>query len=176
LDSDDSDSKEAFMQYAKDSFYMALRERLMTVNPSRTVAIGGTFVPAVLVTENLPATNSLPSPCTFYLAWGKARVSLQEGTPRPLIALECRISYSSAGSGELSTDRGRVLAALDNELLLICRPRQTAKQDFTTSPATDLGTKVLWSDPELGEVQGNGGVLQRVAKLTVYFFPEADLS
>ena len=164
------------MQYAKDSFFMTLRQRLTTVNPSRTISIGGTSVPAVQVTENLSTTNTAPSSGTFYIAWGKARVSLQEGTPRPLIALECRISYSSAGSAELSTDRGRILAALDDELLLICRPRQASKQDFTTSPAADLGTKILWTDPELGELQGNGGALQRVAKLTVYFFPEADLS
>ena len=42
------------MQFAKDSFFLALQSRLAGLNPARTVTINGATVPAVLVVENLP--------------------------------------------------------------------------------------------------------------------------
>ncbi len=36
------------MQFAKDSFYMALRERLASLNPQRTVTLNGATRPAVV--------------------------------------------------------------------------------------------------------------------------------
>ena len=39
------------MQNAKDSFYMALRGRLTTINPERTVLLRGTVRPGILVEE-----------------------------------------------------------------------------------------------------------------------------
>ena len=41
------------MQAAKDSFYMALRERLAALNPARTMVIDGVTVPAIVVRENM---------------------------------------------------------------------------------------------------------------------------
>ena len=37
------------MQAAKDSFFMALRDRLMALNPARTVNLDGVSVPGILV-------------------------------------------------------------------------------------------------------------------------------
>ena len=42
------------MQFAKDSFFLALQQRLAALNPARTVTLNGATVPAILVVENLP--------------------------------------------------------------------------------------------------------------------------
>ena len=39
------------MQNAKDSFYMALRTRLTTINPGRTILLRGAVRPGILVEE-----------------------------------------------------------------------------------------------------------------------------
>ncbi len=46
------------MQFAKDSFYIALRDRLAVLNPARTVYLDGVTRPAVIVAENQPSTPS----------------------------------------------------------------------------------------------------------------------
>ncbi len=88
------------MQFAKDSFYMALRERLARVNPARTVVINGVTRPAIQVVENEPANAAEPVADTFHIYWGGAKVSKgHSGGERPLIGLECTIAYRPAGSG-----------------------------------------------------------------------------
>jgi hypothetical protein len=177
------------MQFAKDSFYMALRERLAALNPARTVAVNGTTRPGILVAENEAVNGAEPSAETFYIYWGGARMAKlhAEGEQR-LMALESMIAYRTAGSGPTGVDRGRKLAELDEELLAICRPGWTAKRDYTQSPAAELGTNVMWNAPELGETEPvgeapsswrktrvvSGAKLQRVASLSIYFFAEAE--
>jgi hypothetical protein len=61
------------MQPTKDSFYIALRDRLVAVDPNRTVTLDGATRPAIAVVENEPPTGA-PCLCdTFYLRWGSAR-------------------------------------------------------------------------------------------------------
>jgi hypothetical protein len=165
------------MQFAKDSFYMALRSRLAVVNPVRTVTIAGVVRPAVYVAENEPLTAAAPPTECFAISFGGAQIVPEMiGAKRPLIALECEVAYRTAGtSANLNTDRGRTLAALDLELLQICAPPSTAKQDFTQTPAVALGTDVLWQRPQLGAVQESGDELRRVAKTTLFFYPEMDI-
>lgn len=172
------------MQFAKDSFYLALRARLAALNPGRVVNVNGLVRTAMLVIENEPTGSWLPD--AFYLDWGSARAvdGFKDGM-RPLLSLDCTISYYSRGSCESAVDRGRVLAALDNELFSICRPPSTPKLDFTKSPSVDLGTKIFWSDPIVTELIKPGDPrglrdrtdfpFQHAAEVVVYFFPEADL-
>lgn len=177
------------MQCAKDSFYMALRERLARVNPARTVTIGGITRPAILVVENEPVSGSEPLGDTFHIYWGAARASKQHsGGERALLGLECTIAYRTGGSGAAGADRGRSLGALDEELLAICQPGWTAKRDYRQAPAVELGTNVVWTAPELGEIEAVGEApsnwrktraiagarLQRLASLSLYFFAEAE--
>ena len=142
------------MQFTKDSFYMALRERLAALNPARTVTVNGVTLPAVMVAENELVMPVEPLPDAFYLEWGAAAVVARQEGSRELMAMECVISYHTFGTVESGVDRGRTLAELDMELLSICQPPHTAKQDFTQAPSVDLGTNVVWSEPELGEVAG----------------------
>jgi hypothetical protein len=165
------------MQYAKDSFYVALRDRLAALNPARVVYLDGANRPAVIVAENQAPGSTVPFDNAFYLRWSAARVL--PGTlhaRRPLMALDCVLSYRTSGTEDNSfSDRGRTLAALDLELLTIASPGATAKQDYSQAPVLDLGSKVLWRHPQLGDVEVFGSELRRSAALTIFFFPEVDL-
>ena len=168
------------MQFAKDSFYTTLRDRLAVVNPTRTVTINGAVRPAVIVAENEPATASLPLANAFYLGWNAAQIAASEtNAKRPLVALACQITYGTSGTLDGAVDRGRVLGALDGELFSICSPGRTNKRDLTQTPAADLGSYVIWTKPQLKDVQTDrksGLALLRVAEVTVFFFPEVDWS
>jgi hypothetical protein len=187
------------MQFAKDSFFLALQTRLAGLNPARTVTINGATVPAVLVVENLPPASAEPQPDTFYIEWGSAAVVEGHAGESALMSLECVISYYTLGTVQSMVDRGRVLGQLDDELLGICQPTSTEKLDYTQSPSADLGTSVFWNQPAFQEVTTSGvedntlayqgravrramyerayqdGRVERQAALTVFFFSEVTL-
>lgn len=188
------------MQFAKDSFFLALQQRLAGLNPSRTVTINGATVPAVVVTENLPPSSVEPQPNTFYIEWGTANVVDGHAACGALMSLQCMISYYTLGTVPSMVDRGRVLGQLDDELLAICQPPNTKKMDYTRAPSADLGTKVFWNQPSFEEATTSGveentlayqgravrramyeqayqdGRVERRVKLTVFFFSEVTLS
>ena len=189
------------MQFAKDSFFLALQQRLAGLNPARTVTVNGATVPAVLVVENLPPSSAEPQQNTFYMEWGAAEVMGGHAGNGALMSLNVVISYYTTGSVASRVDRGRLLAQLDDELLGICQPPFTEKYDYTQSPAADLGTSVFWGQPSFAEGKGTGlfwghvsfpqrarsGVtedaelqqddrVERKIELTIYFFSEVTLS
>lgn len=189
------------MQFAKDSFFLALRERLAGQNPARTVTVNGATVPAILVVENLPPSGAEPQPNTFYIEWGAADVVGGSAGSGALMSLNAVISYYSLGSVASMVDRGRLLGELDSELLSICQPPSTEKRDYTPSPSADLGTRLFWSQPAFTEGKGSGrfwghvsfpermksgvtddaesyqdGRVERKVRMTVYFFSEVTLS
>jgi hypothetical protein len=168
-----------FMQFAKDSFSVALRERLAGLNPLRTVVVSGAQRPAVVVQENeLPSSGAQLSEC-FYLEWGPAQPLAKTQAEAPIYQMECTISYFTEGTVESGVDRGRVLGELDRELLMICQPASTGKRDFSQSPSADLGTGVSWTLPSMADpkiapdspASGNER-MTRIAKITAFFFPE----
>jgi hypothetical protein len=171
------------MQFAKDSFYMALRERMAALNPSRTVSLNGATRPAVIVAENEMVIPVEPLPDAFYVEWGPAKTVSRYAGVSPLMQMECVIWHHTFGTCATAVDRGRTLTALDSELLSICEPPQTGKRDYTQSPSRDLGTQVFWLAPVFGEVSGSEGKnvgstgvrLERKAMLTIFFFPERSL-
>lgn len=165
------------MQSAKDTFYITLRDRLAALDPARTIFLDGATRPAIVVAENAPVTAAPPLPEVFYLAWEAAeRLSAAAGAKRPLLKLGCTVSYRTAGSdGSNGVDRGRALAALDLELARICAPHFAAKQDHTQTPASDLGSAVLWTAPAYDAPEAAGSELHRAARVDVFFWPEVDL-
>ncbi|HSA93469.1 MAG TPA: hypothetical protein VLE48_10695 [Terriglobales bacterium] len=166
------------MQFAKDTFYVALRDRLAALNPARIVFLDGVNRPAVIVAENEPATSTGALLDAFYVVWGAVRaVESAARSLRPLLALDCAIVYRTRGTDDMSgVDRGRMLATLDIELLQIFSPHGAPKLDYTQTAPIDLGTSVFWLPPQLAEPVNVGGELRRTARTTVYFFPEADLA
>ncbi len=185
------------MQFAKDSFFLALQQRLAGLNPARTITLNGVTIPAVVVVENLLPSSAEPLPNAFYIEWGAAEVVDGQAGCGALMSLNAVISYYSLGSVQSMVDRGRILAQLDDELLSICQPPHTEKMDYTQAPSADLGTKVFWGQPSFSEGKGAGrfwgrvsfperiksGVtddaestqdarVERKARLTIYFFSE----
>jgi hypothetical protein len=187
------------MQFAKDSFLLAMQQRLGALNPARTVTINGATSPAVVAIENLPPAAAEPQPNCFYVEWGTAGVVDGHAGNAALMNLECVISYYTLGTVPSMVDRGRVLGQLDNELLGICQPTNTEKIDYSQSPSVDLGTAIFWNQPTFEEAVTLGvednllayqsralrkamyeqayqdGRAERRAQLTVFFFSEVTL-
>lgn len=174
------------MQFAKDSFFLALRDRLAGVNPGRTIALNGATVPGIVVVENLPPASSEPLPNVFYVEWGTGSVIDGHAGNGALLSVDCFISYYSLGTVASMVDRGRVLGQLDAELLAICQPANTEKRDYSQAPSRDLGTKVFWSQPvfedgvksavESRAERHADARVERRAMVKVYFFSEVTLS
>lgn len=175
------------MQFTKDSFYMALLQRLVSLNPLQTVMLDGTTRPAIIVAENELVSSAQPVSDAFYIEWGDAQMVAGQVGDRGLMEMECLISYHTFGTVQSGVDRGRALAALDMELLSICKPPRTSKRDYTQAPSADLGTSILWTMPTFGKIsgsdaakneglpRGNEGVrLARSVNLKVFFFPEVN--
>jgi hypothetical protein len=168
------------MQFAKDSFFMALCNRLASLNPQRVITVNGIDRTAVIVTENEVTSAAAMVPEAFYLEWKAPRVVERQNGASPLLGIDCVISYCSAGTTDSGVDRGRSLATLDGELLYICHPPHTRKRDFSRTPSVDLTSNIFWSTPEWVEGDSRRDqasadrLLKRQAQLTVFFFPEAD--
>ncbi len=161
------------MQSAKDSFYIALRNRLAQVNPLRTVTVNGTTRPGILVNENeRPGLEDLLVGA-FWVSWGAESAITAAAGQVTLHLLECTIDYRVDGTDSNgNADRGRQLAAMDTELQRICMPLLTAAYDYTQSPAVSLGTTVFWTVPKLAAPKSDGKLLSGGATLQLYFFPE----
>jgi hypothetical protein len=158
------------MQAAKDTFLKTVAGRLAVVNPARTTTMDGVPRPAVLALENEIPMGTDTELETFLLSWQSA-ARVVPG--QPLMRMECKLSYGSQGTDDLlRTDRGRILTAMDSELMRICEPNRAAKCDYTQTPPAALGTNIFWDAPVLEEVKSSNGVLQRTAAVTVFFFPE----
>ena len=157
------------MQSIKDSFYIALRERLATLNPARVVTIAGEVRPAIMVAENELADASEPLADTFYIHWLGARELRDQG----LMELECEIRYAVEGSESAAyQDRGRALAKSDEELLAITFSASTALKDYSSEMPANEGTNIFWTRPELGPIKVHGRRLVRAAKMRVFSFVE----
>ena len=160
------------MQNAKDSFYIALRDRLAAFNPYRTLVVRGATRPAILVPENeLDCEAEDPSEA-FLITWGAAAIDTTEALA--LHTLPCQIRYSTQGTKELSgMDRGRVLAAMDRELLNILQPFTAIKQSYVTSPATPMRTTLFWSSATFGAATIAESKISRAVSLSVFAHQEA---
>ncbi len=163
------------MQSTKDSFYVGLRDRLVAVNPNRTVTLDGVTRPAIAVIENEPPSGA-PLLCdAFYLHWGNAcPAPVSAGT---LMEMACTISYSTKGtmqSGNL--DRGRDLASLDSDLLAICAPPQAVKCDYSSGNPVALGSTIFWTQPVMNASKSTPPYVGREVTVTIFFYPEVNQS
>jgi hypothetical protein len=173
------------MQFAKDSFYVAMSERLAQLNPARTVAINGITRTAIVVSENelINAASSLEN--AFLIIWGAVQVCDGfDGARQPLLKLECSILYGTSGSRDDASDRGRTIAELDSELLQICSPPFAEKCDYTNSETIALNSRIFWTLPQIAPLVANSETnnaramtkqnapVFHAGKLTVFFYPE----
>ncbi len=136
------------MKKARDSFYVAMRDRLQVLNPARQVLIRGVWRPGVLVEENESFVPVVPDN-VFVLRWTKAVADEQHALTRT--QQTCEIQYQTAGTVTAGgLDRGTLLTEMDAELLSIMQPQQVQKTDYSVNPPVAMGTRVSWTGPVFG--------------------------
>src|SRR5580692_10975482 len=128
------------MQNAKDSFYMALRSRLVSINPERTIMLRGAVRPGILVEEAEAPFSQLPAD-VFILRW--LGLGTDVNLDAAMVAEECEVVYQTCGCQSFGgLDRGRSLSAMDEELLKMLQPFSTPKLCFTATPPAAMLTHV----------------------------------
>ncbi len=159
------------MQNAKDSFYMALRNRLTVVNPERTIMLRGASRPGILVEEAEAPFNQLPAD-VFVLRW--LAMGADVDCASTLVAEECEILYQTCGCQTYGgLDRGRALSQMDEELAALVQPFYTPKLNYTATPPAALLTNVFWDEPVFTPCVTQRDRIGRSAKVMVYSYQEA---
>jgi hypothetical protein len=170
------------MQAAKDSFFRALQARLAALNPERTITADGVARPAIIVVENEPYPPTRLWFNTFYIHWlGAPAVRSFGRTATPRYEQLAQIEYFVQGTPGLArpfADRGRLIGALDRELVAILFPGFAEKIDFSESPPRPLGSLLRWRwTPDLRTIADReGSILRRVATVAVSFYLEANVN
>ncbi len=159
-----------FMQNAKDSFYMALRTRLVVINPERTILLRGTVRPGILVEEAEAPFSQLPND-VFVLRW--LGLGVDTNLSSAMAAAECEILYRTCGTQSFGgLDRGRCLSEMDEELVAMLQPFYTLKMNYTATPPAAMLTQVFWDEPAIAPVVPQRDQLSRSAKVMVYSYQE----
>ena len=159
------------MKKARDSFYVALRDRLQALNPARQVLVRGVWRPGVLVEENESFAAVAPDN-VFVLRWTKALADEQHALVRTVQT--CEIQYQTAGTAAAGgLDRGSILTVMDAELLSIVQPDQVQKTDYTVTPPAAMGTRISWTGPVFVPVARERDRLVRKVEITVVSYEEA---
>ena len=149
---------------------MALRTRLVTINPERTILLRGAVRPGILVEEAEAPFSQLPND-VFVLRW------LGLGTDMDLAATmaaeQCEIVYQTCGTQSFGgLDRGRALSEMDEEAMAMLQPLHTPKMNYTATPAAAMLTQVFWDEPGFGPVVTQRDQLSRTATVMVYSYQE----
>ena len=158
------------MQNAKDSFYIALRTRLVAINPSRTILLRGAVRPGILVEDAEAPFAQLPND-VFVLRWLSLGVDFDLAST--MAVEECEIVYQTCGTQSFGgLDRGRALSAMDEEFIAMMQPFSTPKLNFTSQPPAAMLTQVFWDEPGFTPVAVQRDRLTRSAKVSVYSYQE----
>ena len=149
---------------------MALRTRLATINPERTILIRGSVRPGILVEEAEAPFSQIPSD-VFVLRWLGLGADLDLAST--MAAEECEIVYQTFGSQSFGgLDRGRLLSEMDEELLAMLQPFYTPKLNYTATPPSAMLTRVFWDEPAFTPLVTLRDKLSRSAKVMVYSYQE----
>ena len=158
------------MKNAKDTFYVALRDRLAAVNPERTFVLRGVVRPGIMVIENEMVTAELPAD-VFLLRWTELQVDTLQAMP--VAAMRCEIQYFTDGESESAgMDRGRALTAMDADLVKMLTPQEAAKMNYGTTPASAMQSSIFWGDAVFESVAINAERLGRIARVDVMSYEE----
>ena len=158
------------MQNAKDSFYMALRARLVAINPNRTILLRGAVRPGILVEEAEAPFPQLPDD-VYTLRWLSLGADVDLAST--LVAQECEILYQTCGTQSFGgLDRGRLLSAMDEEVTAMLQPFWTPKLSYVISPPTTMLTRVFWDEPAFGPIVTQRDRISRSVRVLVYSYQE----
>ena len=158
------------MQNAKDSFYMALRTRLVAINPNRTILLRGAVRPGILVEEAEAPFPQWPDD-VYIVRWLNLGVDVDLAST--MAAQECEIVYQTCGTQTFGgLDRGRLLSAMDEEITAMLQPFYTQKVNYTVTPQANMLTQVFWDEPVFGPVVSQRDRLSRIVKVMTYSYQE----
>ena len=158
------------MQNAKDSFYLALRNRLAAINPERRVLLRGALRPGILVEEAEAPQAQLPVDA-FVLRWLGLGVDMELSST--MVASECEILYSTCGRQAFGgLDRGRMLNAMDAEIIAMLQPFSTTKFNYSVQPAVAMQTQLFWDEPTFSPINVQRDRLSRSVKVIIYSYQE----
>jgi len=158
------------MENAKDTFYVALRNRLAVLNPNRTMLLRGVQRPGILVEEAEAVVAMLPAD-VFVLRWTVLQTDVN--LPLVLARMQCEIHYTTGGTMVASgLDRGRALEEMDAELLNILAPPSTPKLDYAQNPVLQLNTPVFWTAADFTPAVTLRDRITRSARVTVFAYQE----
>jgi hypothetical protein len=124
------------MQNAQNTFYITLRNRLVALNPSRTIYLRGITRPGILVESNELVVAQPPSD-VFVLRW----IGLHNDPylSDVMLQMECEIAYMTEGTaGNLGMDRGAMLTEMDAELMSLLQPNTAQKINYASTPAVPM--------------------------------------
>jgi len=162
------------MQNAKDSFYVALRTRLVAINPERTILLRAAVRPGILVEEAEAPFAQLPTD-VFVLRW--LGLGVDQDLPSTMVAEECEVLYSTLGTQSFGgLDRGRTLSEMDGELVAMLTPFWTPKLNYTATPPVAMLTSVFWDEPVFALITPVRDRLSRTARVVVYSYEESSES
>lgn len=158
------------MQNSKDSFYGALRARLATINPQRTILLRGAVRPGIVAEEAEAPFSQLPKD-VFVLRW--LGLEVDADLPAAMVGEECEVIYQTCGTQSFGgLDRGRALGAMDEELAAMLQPYFAPKLNYTVQPPDPMLTYVFWGAAIFGPVAVQRDQLSRSVKVMVYSYQE----
>ncbi|HEY0760264.1 MAG TPA: hypothetical protein VGD59_13515 [Acidisarcina sp.] len=156
------------MENAKDTFYITLRNQLSIVNPARALLLRGVERPGIYV-EEAEGVMAIMPPDVFMLRW--TGLKIQVNSPLPLAQMECEIRYTSGGTTAFGgLDRGRKIAAMDEELATMLVPASAPKLDYTQTPPVAMNTNIFWTEPAFAPLETTRDRIERVATVTVFSY------
>jgi hypothetical protein len=158
------------MQNAQNTFYITLRNRLVALNPNRTIYLRGITRPGILVESNEFVVAQPPSN-VFVMRW----IGLHNDPylSDVLLQMECEIAYMTEGStGNLGMDRGAMLTQMDAELMSLLQPNTVQKTNYAPAPAVPMETQIFWSEASFQPLKVERDRLSRIATVSVFSYEE----
>jgi hypothetical protein len=158
------------MQNAKDSFYMALRARLIAINPERSILLRGAMRPGIVVEEAEAPFNQLPND-VYVLRWLGMGVDVDLAST--MAGAQCEILYQTCGTQSFGgLDRGRLMSQMDEEVTAMLQLFHTPKLNYTATPPAAMLTQVFWDEPGFSPLTIERDRLSRSANVMLYSYQE----
>jgi hypothetical protein len=158
------------MQNAQNTFYITLRNRLVALNPNRTIYLRGVTRPGILVEGNELVVAQPPSD-VFVLRW--TGIHYDPYLSDVMTQMQCEIAYMTEGTvGNLGMDRGAMITEMDAELMSLLQPNTAQKMNYRPTPAVPLETQIFWSEGNFQTLKVERDRLSRVATVSVFSYEE----
>jgi len=158
------------MQNAQNTFYITLRNRLVTLNPNRTIYLRGITRPGILVESNEFVVAQPPSN-VFVLRW--TGLHNDPYLSDVMLQMQCEIVYMTEGTtGNLGMDRGAMLTEMDAELMSLLQPNTAQKINYTPTPPVPMETQIFWSEASFQPLKVERDRLSRIATVSVFSYEE----